>query len=140
MTLIPQVPDSQSGELNARWNGSAVGTGDGGQAFVNHGVEIGFPVMTSFHQFSAFAASRGEGLHPRLQALHERAASPPFAEVSIRGDGMIQAGPSPDSEITLSRVNVTPFARKPAGPATATAAQPEMQKLSTEHPKRGRFV
>jgi hypothetical protein len=96
--------------------------------------------MTSFHQFSVFAASRGEGLHPRLRALLERAASCPVAEVSIRGDGMVQAGPNPDSEIASSRVNVTPFARKPAGPVTAAAAQPEMQKLSTEHPKRGRFV
>ncbi|MDB5582087.1 MAG: hypothetical protein JWR80_7263 [Bradyrhizobium sp.] len=96
--------------------------------------------MTSFHQFSAFAASRGEGLHPRLQALLERAASSPFAEVSIRGDGMIQAGPSPGSEIALSRANVTPFARKPAGSGTSAAPKPEMQKLSTENPKRGRIV
>jgi hypothetical protein len=95
--------------------------------------------MTSFHQFSVFAASRGEGLRPRLQALLERAASSPFAEVSIRGDGMIQAGPSPASEVAPSRVNVTPFARKPAS-LVATAPKQEMQKLSTEDPKRGRIV
>ena len=54
--------------------------------------------MTSFHQFSVFAASRGDGLHPKLQALLERAAASPFSEFSRRRDGMIQAGPSPDSE------------------------------------------
>jgi hypothetical protein len=96
--------------------------------------------MTSFHQFSGFAASRGEGLHPRFQALLERAASAPFAEVSIRGDGMIQAGPSPDSETALSRVNVTSFTRRPAGPVTAAAPGPQIQKLSTETPKRGRIA
>jgi hypothetical protein len=68
--------------------------------------------MTSFHQFSAFAASRGEGLHPRLRALLERAAASPFSEVSIRSDGMIQAGPSPDSEVVSPLVNVTPFSRE----------------------------
>lgn len=96
--------------------------------------------MTSFQQFSVFAASRGEGLHPRLQALLERAASSPFAEVSIRGDGMFQAGPSPASEVASSRVNVTPFARKPASPVVAAAPKQQMQKLSTEDPKRGRIV
>jgi hypothetical protein len=96
--------------------------------------------MTSFHQFSVFAASRGEGLHPKLQALLERAASTPFAEVSMRGDGMIQAGPRPDSEIALSRVNVTPFARRPAGPVAAAATNPKMQELSTANPKRDRIV
>jgi hypothetical protein len=63
--------------------------------------------MTSFHQFSVFAASRGEGLHPKLRALLERAAASPFSEVSRRHDGLIQAGPNPDSEVVASRVNVT---------------------------------
>ena len=96
--------------------------------------------MTSFHQFSIFAASRGEGLHPKLQALLERAAASPFSEVSTRRDGMIQAGPSPDSEVVLSRDNVTPFSRKPAHPAVAVAPKPEMQKLSTANPKQDRIV
>ncbi len=65
--------------------------------------------MTFFHQFSVFAASRSEGLHPKLRALLERAAASPFSEVSMRRDGLIQAGPSPDSEVVSSRVNVTPF-------------------------------
>ena len=65
--------------------------------------------MTSFHQFSAFAASRDEGLHPKLQALLERSAAAPFSELSMRHDSLIQAGPSPDSELELSRVNVMLF-------------------------------
>jgi hypothetical protein len=68
--------------------------------------------MTFFHQFSVFAASRGEGLHPNLRALVERATASPFSEVSIRSDGMIQAGPSPDSEVVATQVNVTPFSRE----------------------------
>jgi hypothetical protein len=70
--------------------------------------------MTFFHQFSALAASRNEGLHPKLQTLLERAAAAPFSEVSMRPDGLIQAGPSPDSEVVSSRDNVTPFSREPA--------------------------
>jgi hypothetical protein len=35
--------------------------------------------MCSLHQLNAFAASsRGEGLHPKLRALLERAAASPF--------------------------------------------------------------
>jgi hypothetical protein len=67
--------------------------------------------MTCFHQFSVFAASRGEGLHPKLRALLERAAVSSFSEVSMRHDGLIQPGPSPGSEIASSRVNVTLFSR-----------------------------
>jgi hypothetical protein len=70
--------------------------------------------MTSFHQFSALAASRNEGLHPKLRALLERAAASPFSVVSIRGDGLIQAGPSPDSEVVSSRDNVVLFSGEPA--------------------------
>ena len=97
--------------------------------------------MTSFHQFSVFAASRGEGLHPKLRALLERAAASPFSEVSLRHDGLIQAGPSPDSEVVASRVNVTLFPREPAR-AVVAAPKPEMHKLklSTANPKRDRIV
>src|SRR5882724_3587822 len=69
--------------------------------------------MTSFHQFSVLAASRNEGLHPKLRALLERAAVSPFSVVSMRKDGLIQAGPSPDSEAVGSRDNVTPFSLRP---------------------------
>jgi hypothetical protein len=76
---------------------------------MNLGVGIGALIMTCFRQFSAVAESRGDGLHPKLRALLERAAASPRSEVSIRHDGLIQAGPSPDSEVASSRVNVTLF-------------------------------
>jgi hypothetical protein len=59
--------------------------------------------MTSSNQLNAFADSRGEGLHPKLRDLLERAAASPFSEVSIRHDGMLQAGPNPASEMMTSR-------------------------------------
>ena len=68
--------------------------------------------MTSFHQLGIPAASRGEGLHPKLQALLERTAASPFSEVSMHRDGMIQAGPSPNSEVAPSGINATPLTRK----------------------------
>ena len=95
--------------------------------------------MTFFHQFSVFAASRGEGLHPKLRALLERAAISPFSEISMRHDGLIQAGPSPDSEVVPSRINVTLFPRELARPVVA-APKPETQKLPTANPKRDRIV
>jgi hypothetical protein len=67
--------------------------------------------MCSFHQFSAFAAPRGEGLHPKLRALLERAAASPFSEVSLRHDGLVQSGPDPESEIVSARANVVPLWR-----------------------------
>jgi hypothetical protein len=70
--------------------------------------------MCSLHQFSAFAASRGEGLHPKLRALLERAAASPSSEVSLRHDGLVQAGPDPDSEIVSSRAKVVLLSRQPA--------------------------
>jgi hypothetical protein len=95
--------------------------------------------MTFFHEFSVFAASRGEGLHPKLRALLERAAASPFSEVSLRHDGLIQAGPSPASEVVSSRVNVTLFSREPARPAVA-GPKPETHKPSTPNPKRDYIV
>jgi hypothetical protein len=92
--------------------------------------------MTSFRQFSVFAASRNEGLHPKLQALFERAAASPFSEVTMRPDGLIQAGPSPDSEIIC---NVTPFSREPAR-AVVAVSKPEPQRLSAASPKRDRIA
>jgi len=95
--------------------------------------------MTSFHQFSVLAASRDEGLHPKLRVLLERTAEFPFWELSMRKDGLIQAGPSPDSEVVSSRVGVTLFSRELARPVVA-APKPEMHKLSTASPKRERIV
>jgi hypothetical protein len=118
---------------------SRYGRAYAGRAVINCGSSAGALIMTLFHQFSVFAASRGEGLHPKLRALLERAAVSPFSEVSMRRDGMIQAGPYPDSEVISSRVNVTPFSRELARPAVA-APKPEVQKLSTGNPKRGGIV
>ena len=95
--------------------------------------------MTSFHQFSVFAESRGEGLHPKLRALLERAAASPFSEFSVRHDGLIQAGPSPEAEVVSSRANVAPFLRELARPVAA-APKPEMHRPSVANLKRGRIV
>jgi hypothetical protein len=95
--------------------------------------------MTFFHQFSVFAASRGEGLHPKLRALLERATASPFSEVSMRHDGLIQAGPSPESEVASSRGNLTLFSRELVRPVVI-ASRTEMQKQSAAHSKRYRIV
>jgi hypothetical protein len=39
--------------------------------------------MTAFLNFHAFAAARGEGLHPKLRLLFERAAASPASDVTI---------------------------------------------------------
>jgi hypothetical protein len=54
--------------------------------------------MSSFRQFDTFATARGEGLHPKLRSLMERTAVSPQTEMTIRPDGMVQAGPDPASE------------------------------------------
>jgi hypothetical protein len=63
--------------------------------------------MATSNQFNAFVASRGEGLHPKLRDLLERVAASPFSEVSIRHDGMLQAGPNPASETVALHQTVT---------------------------------
>ena len=93
--------------------------------------------MIDLHQFSVFAARRGEGMHPKLRALLERAVVSPFSELSIRHDGLIQAGPNPDSEIIPSRVEVALFPRKRARPVVVDP-EPEMRGLPAVGPKRGR--
>ena len=52
-------------------------------------------IMTNFLNFHAFAVARGEGLHPELRLLFERAATSPFSDVAIRHDGGLQSGPDP---------------------------------------------
>ena len=82
--------------------------------------------MTSLDQFNAFVASRGEGLHPKLRELFERTAASPFPEVAIRKDGMLQAGPSPASEIAASRGNLallTCVSKNPAAAASELQSQ-----------------
>jgi hypothetical protein len=82
--------------------------------------------MTSSNQFNAFAAARGEGLHPKLRDLLQRAAASRFSEISIRHDGMIQAGPNPASEMAASRGNVTSFPHEKR--SAAIAHELEIQK------------
>ena len=65
--------------------------------------------MTNFLNFHVFAAARGEGLHPELRLLFERAATSPVSDVAIRRDGLLQSGPDPASEIVAERVNVSLF-------------------------------
>ena len=65
--------------------------------------------MTTFLNFHAFAAARGEGLHPELRLLFERAATSPVSDVAIRHDGLLQSGPNPASETVPERVNVSLF-------------------------------
>ena len=65
--------------------------------------------MTTFLNFHAFAAARGEGLHPQLRLLFERAATSPVSDLVIRQDGLLQSGPDPVSETVPERVNVSPF-------------------------------
>jgi len=48
--------------------------------------------------FNAIATSRGDGLHPKLRELLERTAASSRPVVTVRPDGMLQAGPSPRSE------------------------------------------
>lgn len=62
--------------------------------------------MTSLSQFNVIVASRGDGLHPKLRELFEHTAASPRSAVTIRPDGLLQAGPDPESE-GASRVNVT---------------------------------
>lgn len=58
--------------------------------------------MTSFLSFHAFAATRGEGLHPELRSLFERVLAAPHSELAVRNDGMVQSGPDPISaEVTM---------------------------------------
>jgi len=51
----------------------------------------------------------GEGLHPELRLLFERAATSPVSDVVIRHDGLLQSGPGPAAEIVPERVNVSLF-------------------------------
>lgn len=65
--------------------------------------------MTIFLNFHVFAATRGDGLHPELGLLFERAATSPVSDLVIRHDGLLQSGPDPASEIVPERVNVSLF-------------------------------
>ena len=62
--------------------------------------------MKNFH---AIAALRGDGLRPELQALFDRIATDPHAELFTREDGMLQAGPNPAAE--MPPTNIVPLKR-----------------------------
>ena len=78
--------------------------------------------MTSFLNFHAFAATRGDGLLPEFRALFERVAAAPRSELTARNDGMIQSGPDPVSaEVPKERGNVSLFRKlQPAGQTRRT--------------------
>src|SRR6266481_5046680 len=66
--------------------------------------------MTSFLNFHAFAATRGDGLRPELRALFERVAAAPRSGLTLGNNGMIQSGPDPISaEVTREQGNVSLF-------------------------------
>jgi hypothetical protein len=66
--------------------------------------------MTSFLNFDAFAATRGEGLRPELRALFERVSTAPRCALTVRNDGMVQSGPDPISaDVTKEPANVSLF-------------------------------
>jgi hypothetical protein len=60
--------------------------------------------MRKFHSIAALC---GDGLRPELQALFERLAIDPHAELFVRPDSMTQAGPDPVSETTVAVPNVS---------------------------------
>jgi hypothetical protein len=88
--------------------------------------------MTSFNQFNAFAASRGEGLHPKLRDLLEQSAASPHSETSVRYDGMLQAGPSPASELAALSGTVISF--PPEKPLAPAANELKIQKTRKSTP------
>jgi hypothetical protein len=85
--------------------------------------------MTSSNQFDAFAASRGEGLHPKLRDLLERAAASPLSETFLRHDGMLQAGPNPASELVGSSGAVVAFTPE-------TRSSPAAHELETQKSRK----
>jgi hypothetical protein len=89
--------------------------------------------MTSLDRFNEFAAARGDGLHPRLRDLFVRSAASPSSEVLVRNDGMLQAGPSPVSEIAASRGNVTLLT---CVPKNSAAAGPELQTQKSQKSRK----
>jgi hypothetical protein len=84
--------------------------------------------MTSSDQFEAFAAARGEGLHPKLCDLFQRTAASPFSETFIRPDGMLQAGSSPASETASQSGTVVSFPREERSASS--------HKLATQRPRK----
>jgi hypothetical protein len=88
--------------------------------------------MTSSNQFNAFVAARGEGLHPKLRDLLERAVASPHSDVSVRHDGLLQAGPSPAFRNgSIARQSSIVPARKAVCRYRARTGDPEASKMGT---------
>jgi hypothetical protein len=87
--------------------------------------------MTSSDRFNTFAAARGEGLHPRIRDLLERATASPSSAVAVRHDGMLQAGPSPQSEMGASHGSVMSFGdgKLPVAPTPALETQTPRRRM-----------
>jgi hypothetical protein len=64
--------------------------------------------MRKFHSIAALC---GDGLRPELQALFERLAINPDAELFVRSDGVVQSGPDPDSDSETTKA-VLPAPRR----------------------------
>jgi len=87
----------------------------------------GTPVMTSFHQFGIFAASRGEGLHPKLRALLERTAASPFSDVAATVDfGHIKR------HYYQNHRKLNPSGIVPVGPELAFMSRASAERLSAK--------
>jgi hypothetical protein len=82
--------------------------------------------MTTFLNFHVFAATRGEGLHPELRRLFERAATSPVSDLVIRHDGFLQSGPDPASGAERVHVSLFPqtSVRQTDEPNQETPARP----------------
>ena len=87
--------------------------------------------MSTSDRFNTFAAARGEGLHPKLRDLLERATASPSSVVAVRHDGMLQAGPSPQSEKGASPGSVMSFGdgKHSAAPTHAQETQTPRRRM-----------
>jgi hypothetical protein len=89
--------------------------------------------MKTFLDFDTAAAARGEGLHPELRLLLERAAMSPFSDITKR-HGMLQSGPDPVSQELPEYANVTPFQQAPTRRDDAPNPNPEvLARLFRKH-------
>ena len=79
----------------------------------------------SLSNFNAIAAARGDGLDPKLRELLERAAVSPHSEVVVRSDGMLQAGPNPNSSPRSGEVEIV----------SAVVVEPPQLVASRNHPR-----
>ena len=86
--------------------------------------------MTSRKALDAFAVARGEGLHPRLRELFDRTAARQLSELTVRIDGMLQAGPDPASDTRTIPSNTA----APVRAEIETALAIRLIRLVKSHP------